>query len=231
MKLAIAGGGYITSTGWGKWSEGAVVSPDSGKVSLPSVKDVSPTSAARIGRFDSYTRMGWSTIALALADANLLSVEESSDIGVVLSTRYGCLETDTKYYETVLDGEGEYSSPNLFSYTLPNIILGEAAAHFKLRGSAFCVGETEKYGIAALNAAFSLSRSDSHSTMLAGWLESVPGNLPETELEKDAVSGCVIVVLDSDLSAKRKWLERKSDGFYINGTSRIADIFDIFGLR
>jgi hypothetical protein len=60
----------------------------------------------------------------------------SEETGIVLSKSHGSLDTDLKYAKTMKTG----ASPALFVYTLPNIVIGEIAIRFKIRGeNAFFV--------------------------------------------------------------------------------------------
>ena len=76
---------------------------------------------------DEYSKLGMGAIAYALKDAMLDEWEEKRAIGIIASTVYGCLGTDFDYYNTVIPQDGLFASPNLFTYTLPNCFLGDAA--------------------------------------------------------------------------------------------------------
>lgn len=104
---------------------------------LPPVQrtDVLSTPDRSFGRMDQFSRLGLAGIALALRDAGLESWQEKRNIGVLAETVSGCQYTDVDYFMTVLEGQGEFASPQLFAYTLPNTFLGEAALRFGLTGN------------------------------------------------------------------------------------------------
>ncbi len=98
---------------------------------------------------------GYWLLALALKDAQLDQWTEMRNIAVMASTVYGCLQTDSDYYDTVRPEGGRLASPNLFAYTLSNTFLGEAAIYFGLTGAAFIIQETSLSGCSGLLLAMS----------------------------------------------------------------------------
>ena len=86
-------------------------------------------------RMDKYSRLKLTAIAFALLDAGLSEWTRERNIGMIASTFYGCLGTDVDYYKTVIPDRGAHASPALFSYTMANSYLGEAAIRFGLTES------------------------------------------------------------------------------------------------
>jgi len=104
-------------------------------------------------RMDKYSRLGLTATALALIDADLSEWTRERNIGIIASTVYGCLETDVDYYKTVIPDRGFNASPALFSYTLANSYLGEAAIRFGLTGINYVLTEQHPTGLAGLQTA------------------------------------------------------------------------------
>ena len=102
---------------------------------------------------DEYSRLGLTAAALALIDAGLSEWSQERDIGIIASTFYGCLGTDVDYYKTVIPDKGAHASPALFSYTLANSFLGEAAIRFGLTGINYVITEQRPTGLAGLQTA------------------------------------------------------------------------------
>jgi 3-oxoacyl-[acyl-carrier-protein] synthase II len=110
---------------------------------------------------DEYSRLGLTAIAFALLDAGLSEWTRERSIGIIASTFYGCLGTDVDYYKTVIPDRGSNASPALFSYTLANSYLGEAAIRFGLTGTNYVITEQHPTGLAGLQAALDhISRGD-----------------------------------------------------------------------
>lgn len=193
MDAYICGIGWVTGAGFGWGSQGGdcIFSDEP----LPSLtrKDVFPEPNQRFGRMSNYAKLGLAAMAFALRDAGLESWSSKRPIGVVASTRLGCLATDLEYHQTVLLNGGGLASPNLFAYTLANCFLGDAAIQFGLTGSAVAINETGEDGLGAVRMALEELESGEADTMLAGICD-----LPVPEAFAASVSlkpGAVFLVL------------------------------------
>ncbi|MEA3386095.1 MAG: beta-ketoacyl synthase N-terminal-like domain-containing protein, partial [Thermodesulfobacteriota bacterium] len=90
---------------------------------------------------DLLSRMALIAVGRALCDSGLLDrrtnkVRNADIVGLIAATRLGSLITDLAFCETMGQGT-ELASPTVFSYTLPNIALAEAAGHFGLTGPVY----------------------------------------------------------------------------------------------
>jgi hypothetical protein len=95
----------------------------------------------RWGRMDRLSRLAVVEVGRVLKAAGL-SRYESPDLaalsgaGLIGASRHGSLTTDLAYGRTLAGGIN-LASPTLFSYTLPNIALAEAASHYGLTGPVY----------------------------------------------------------------------------------------------
>ncbi len=81
-------------------------------------------------KMDDFCKLGY--VASAWAFDGLEYGEE--ECGLILSGRYGCLDTDIKHQE-IIDAEGDLSaSPAVFVYTLPNVVAGEISIRHHVKG-------------------------------------------------------------------------------------------------
>lgn len=225
LTLHILGGAWVGSTGFGHLGDGRPVRIDAGAAQIPRGKEVFETPLPRYGRFDRYTRLGCAGIGLALRNAGLDRAGEKRPLGMVLASTYDCLENDLDYYKTTQDQDGLFSSPNLFSYTLPGIVLGECAIHFKCTGPTLVVGQEpgQGLGLPALQAAAALLQDGLADTMVAGWLDNPPRQV-RAELQ-----GAVLVVLTADQNAAAGMrIEYRNGRFYKPDQQQIGDITDLF---
>jgi 3-oxoacyl-(acyl-carrier-protein) synthase len=138
---------------------------------LPPLNTVLVKRSSRFGRFDKYTRLGCAAAGLALHDAAL--VASGRRVGFIVAGQYGSFVTDLAFYETTA-GNGQFASPNLFSYTLPNIMIGESALQFGLTGPTYCLDSDQGRGLAALSEGAWLLERDEADAILVGWLEVPP---------------------------------------------------------
>ena len=231
MKAAILGGGYVTARGFGYLNRGDIPSLDAGEPLFPPDAEVFPIPMSRSGRFDTYTRMGCCTIAMALKDAGMVGTDARRRTGIVLSTKYECMETDFKYYQTTIEGEGVFSSPNLFSYTLPNIVVGECAIYFRLVGPTFTVGESEEdgRGIPALQTAMLMLGNGDCDTVVAGWLDRPFDGVRDLERGLPPGGSCAVVLsTDRNHVAVRPSLDAGPWDRLSRAEKAVRSIFDLF---
>lgn len=168
MDTQLCGLGWVTGAGFGWGSGGGDCSfPD---LPLPALtrRDVFPEPNQRFGRMSDYAKLGLTGIAFALRDAGLDAWEVKRAVGVIASTRLGCLATDLEYHQTVQLQGGGLASPNLFAYTLANCFLGDAAIQFGLTGSSVAINETGEDRFGALRMALEEIDLGEADTMLAG---------------------------------------------------------------
>jgi 3-oxoacyl-[acyl-carrier-protein] synthase II len=166
------GGGWISGLGNGVSGTKPRFSNESASFAYPELEADLPELPPRFGRFDVYTKVTFATAVLALKDAGLLQREGKKRIGIVLGSSSSVYDADIAYYESTIEAKGAFASPNLFSYTLPNVALGEIAVYFKFVGPTFCVGnDPANPGLEVMPAALSILQSKQCDSILAGWVE------------------------------------------------------------
>jgi 3-oxoacyl-[acyl-carrier-protein] synthase II len=168
MIASITGIGWVTSTNMGSGREHKPLITQDGKMPKLTSRMIFGKSSIHFGRLDDYSKLGFAAITFALKDARLDQWSKKRPMGIIASTRYGCLATDIDYYETVVPEGGAFASPSLFAYTLPNVYLGEVATRFGLTGQTFVVNEPELSGVVGLRMALSSIALDDCPVMLAG---------------------------------------------------------------
>jgi len=104
--------------------------------------------------------------------------------GLIVAGKRGSLAVDIEYAQTLKVGPG-MASPHLFSYTLPNIPLAEAAIQYGLTGPVFCMISDNPYEDALLEAGYWLGdMSGTRSLMVAGVLDVIPSGATSTVTAK-----------------------------------------------
>lgn len=233
MEFNIRGGSWINGEGFGTLSEAMgmerVKLTHSDPV-IPGEKALFDEPLQRYGRFDTFTKLGCAAAALALRDAGRGKAEDGETWGMVISSGQDVMATDLDYYETTLEEEGIFSSPNLFSYTLPVITLGECAVYYKLTGPTFCVGDGSLKGLNALKCAATMMAAGKATSMLAGWLDA-PSPFAKADRSQKSPSGALFIVLDladdKIISLERK-LYHKNNTFYNHRGVQIKSLLDLF---
>ena len=161
MSAEITGIGWVTAAGIGLGREHQSFAMPRGKLPEINPADMFKKPYPNFRRMDEYSRLGLTATALALIDAGLSEWTRERDIGIIASTYYGCLGTDVDYYKTVIPEKGAQASPALFSYTLANGFLGEAAIRFGLTGINYVITEQHPTRLAGLQTALEhIARGD-----------------------------------------------------------------------
>ena len=97
--------------------------------------------------------------------------EVKDDWGVVCFNCAASLDDDRAYQETIKDPENYFPSPSVFVYTLANIVAGEMAIKYKLRGeTSFYVSQHFDKEILEKAVADVFAQTNAHY-LLAGWVD------------------------------------------------------------
>lgn len=202
MTVFITGIGWVTAGGSGM---GRSADPfDLSHRALPRLGSRVPFVSQRfrrLGRLDKFSMLGLRAVAYALRDAGLDEWEQRREIGVIASTVFGCLATDTDFYNTVLHQNGLLADPNLFAHSLPNTFLGHASIVFGLTGVNFMINDRTGSGLTALASALDCISSGETDFMLAGICDL---ECPQGITEPDTLPGSIFVVLEKTLRKDSK---------------------------
>ncbi len=193
---------FITGVGWisvesvGRGRKEAHCHMTPGQLPSMSRKAVFKSPYPRFGRMDEFSRVGVSAIGLALKDAGMDEWTAKREVGIVVSTVYGCLHTDMAYFETTQLENGAFAGPALFSYTLPNCFLGEAAARFGLTGPGYVINEPDDSGLSSVHAALEDIDYNELESALAGVCDL--GCPPEFPINANIIPGAAFVVVQNE---------------------------------
>jgi 3-oxoacyl-[acyl-carrier-protein] synthase II len=192
MKAWINGIGWSTAAGCGSGRQVTEQPLRPGELPIPTRKTVFEKVDSRFGRLDDFSRIGLAALAFCLRDAGAEEWREKRAIGILASTRYGCLATDQAYLQTMLADGGKLASPNLFAYTLPNCFLGEAALRFGLTGNTLIVNRRDPSRLSALRMALEELAWSEQQAVLAGCCDLNP---PAELATGDDLPGALFLLL------------------------------------
>jgi 3-oxoacyl-(acyl-carrier-protein) synthase len=200
-KIYLLGSGWLSSHGYGFFGSKPLFSSSDGPFQYPKLQDYIRELPGRYGRFDIYTQVCFSAAVLALKDADLLQREGKKNIGIIVGSSSGVYDDDLAFFESTREAGGEFASPNLFSYTLSNVALGEIAVFFNFIGPTFCVGNDPDHpGLSVIPAALSLLASKQWDCILVGWVEASQ----HAQSDKLFARGAAFAVLSSVKTGKLK---------------------------
>lgn len=146
MSIHITGIGWVTPSGAGSIKTASSFHMDPGTLPDLPTKPLGPSAR----RMDTLTRLALTAIGHCLSDAGLTESDRPCNIGLVAATEYACLDTDSRFFGTVMASGGAGASPGLFSYTLPSSFLGDAAIQHRLTGPTYVICDGDLKGIACL---------------------------------------------------------------------------------
>ena len=201
MIALVTGLGWVTVAGMGMGGDRNDFAVTTGELPRVNRKRVFDKSYPHFGRMDDLSRLGLAAIGFALKDAQLDKWTQKRDMGIIAASAYGCLQTDIAYFDTVMLNGGPMASPALFSYTLPNCFLGEAAVCFGLTGSGYVINESSPSGMACLHAALESIAGGEIEKMVCGICDlGCPSEIP---LSGNTPAGAVFFVLEKVAESKR----------------------------
>jgi len=147
----------------------------------PENRQILGTVPERWGRMDYMSRATLVEAGRCLREAGLLQDIDadrtaSCRIGLIAGSRRGSLAADLAYARSLADGL-DGASPALFSYTLPNIPLAEAAIHYSLTGPVFAILSEHPFDEAVAAARQWLTCCEGQlECIVAGEADVLPGN-------------------------------------------------------
>ena len=121
-------------------------------------------------KMDSLSKLAFLTSEILLMGRNLQQQYHPEDIGIVLINSSSTLETDNRYYNTIIDKSNYFPSPAVFVYTLPNIMVGEIAIRNKIMGENITF-VAEKYDPHFLYDYVTLLMDGKIAACICGWVE------------------------------------------------------------
>lgn len=143
------------------------------------------TLPERWGRMGLMGRAAMVEVGRVLQEEGLLAENSPSLLpgwngGLIIASTRASLAVDLEYAQTLKAGPG-MASPHLFSYTLPNIPLAEAAIQYGLTGPVFCMISDDPFDDALLEAGQWLGEMPGTKTlMVAGVLDVIPSGSAST---------------------------------------------------
>ena len=119
-------------------------------------------------KMDCLSKAGILAAEMVMRAVGQANEELKNDWGVVCFNSAASLDDDRTYQATIQDPENYFPSPSVFVYTLANIVAGEMAIKYKLRGeTSFYVSEhfDKKKAVADVFAQTNAKH------LLAGWVD------------------------------------------------------------
>lgn len=229
MDSDVTGIGWVTATGTGCGRELERFQVTDEPVPDKFLADLPERSYPSSRRMDRYSKLGLVALTHALRDAGLDQWSQKRNIGIVVATEFGCLNTDIDYFDTVMSQEGIGASPALFAYTLPSVFLGEAAIRFGFTGTTFVINVKEPLGLEVVNLALESKITDEVDKIICGVCN--PERPPIFDSPLKPFSGALFFVIENSPEEKHSYgrLRFTHNGIDFNGKN-VKDLCDLVKL-
>lgn len=123
---------------------------------------------AKSRRIDRVSKMGVVASQQCIANFGADLVNSSEDVGVVICTTFGAVESSREFMSTAIDKGVMAASPLIFPFTVPNAATGTLTIEAKLKGF-----NTTISGVNPVGYAFDLLKLDRAKAILAGGIEEL----------------------------------------------------------
>lgn len=212
INLEIVGAGWLTVGNAGCLGKG-----DSFSMPVGALVDInrnlySDNTDKRWGRLDNYSKAGIIAAALALQDTGRKQGDLPINMDMVISSVTGTLDTDRKYFESVIPQDGMFASPNLFAYTLPSCVLGEISIRFSLIGFELVLSQSGPDMLEGIKAGANCLMLGMSEQMLAGYCNVDDGL---TRSGEQCKAGSVFLVMKK--TANRDGISYNGSNLVYNG--------------
>lgn len=155
--------------------------------------------ASKVRRCSRYMKMAVNTAELAVVDAGLTEKEDRLQIGTIISTGYGDVESNIVFSDSVVKGNPSLCSPGVFSATVPNSCVGQICIVNGFQGASTILtgGDPLEYSAVLLN-------TGKAEQILCGSIEEYNEEL-EAACKKSGIlsnteiaEGCAMLMLSKD---------------------------------
>lgn len=155
--------------------------------------------AVKVRRCSRYMKMAVNTAELAICDAGLAEKDDRLQIGTVISTGFGAVESNIDFADIALKGNPSLCSPGVFASTVPNSCVGQICIvnGFKGASTVLTGGDPLEYSAVLLNTGKAQqilcgSIEEYHEELEAACKDS--GILGNAEISE----GCAMLMLSRD---------------------------------
>ena len=126
-------------------------------------------------KMDMISKFGILAAEWMFKNNNTLNKYQYTDIGVVLSSANGSMDTDIEFNKTIESKDNFFPSPAIFVYTLSNIVMGELCIRYKMKGeNAFFISEKFNADLLMTYVTDLLVNKKSEA-ILTGWIDYFDG--------------------------------------------------------
>jgi len=125
-------------------------------------------------KMDNLCKLAVLATELLLRNTDFAGKYKPEDIAVIVSTANSSLDTDRRYWDSVVAGA---PSPSLFVYTLPNVMLGEICIRWGIKGENTCLASEQFDAAFQTDYVNSLLDLGNAEVCISGWADYLNGEM------------------------------------------------------
>jgi hypothetical protein len=126
-------------------------------------------------KMDQISKFGILAAEWMFKNNNTRNNYQDTEIGVVLSSANGSMDTDLEFNKTIESKDNFFPSPAIFVYTLSNIVMGELCIRYKMKGeNAFFISEKFNADL-LIDYITNLLVKQKSEAILTGWIDYING--------------------------------------------------------
>jgi 3-oxoacyl-[acyl-carrier-protein] synthase II len=161
---------------------------------------------------DRYTQYAAVAIEEAFNDAKLIDhpAVDLSEAGIILGSAFGCVDTNTKYFEGLYHKGPRLVNPVIYQNTVPNTACGYCAMLFGIGGVNTMISSGATSALSAITYGYTAIKMGRAEVIVAGGVERSCELVMQSILhgqEKDSyppAEGAAMLILESESHAKRR---------------------------
>ena len=133
----------------------------------------------RYFKMDPFSRLTYLGVGLLLKDMQA----EPTELGILLFNRTGSILADRKHIATYTGEGGFYPSPAVCINTLPNVVVGEIASRYRVKGETTFLILPEKNEALMADITAATLAAQGPFTMVTGWVDCPEPDAYEADLQ------------------------------------------------
>jgi 3-oxoacyl-(acyl-carrier-protein) synthase len=168
---------FINISNQGILLDDEVIYQADGKAGSELLVDAFKTLAVNYPKFykmDNLSKLAVLATELLLRNTDFAGKYKSEDIAVIVSNANSSLDTDQRYWDSVVAGA---PSPSLFVYTLPNVMLGEICIRWGIKGENTCLVSEQFDAAFQTDYVNSLLDLGNAEVCISGWADYLDGEM------------------------------------------------------
>ena len=152
-----------------------------GSTPLTEIYKKSIADNSRFYKMDTFSKLVYVTAALLVKDE--LPPHNPEDVSMLVFNKTSSILADRQHLATFRNSDGFYPSPSVFINTLPNVVMGELAVQYGIKGETSFIILPERDDVLIRDITDSVISDSPTRYIITGWADASAENDYEAEFE------------------------------------------------